>query len=890
MFQSSVTKKVAVLLAVVLLLGTVAGCKDARQEVPDDTEQIQEDNGTDTPEKKMIKKLIEAEEKQVEVDAKEFLGLSDCSAVGVDMNRFATEELLEVNEADFDVVVDGAQHGMVADDLKDDSLAFDDALEAVKKANDEGKSVLLKLPSGELDFVEGLNAADRSCAILLSDLKNVCLLGNSTMLTIHGAMVGVRVRNCENLSIKGIDYDYGRTPFSVGKVKSSTDTSVTVVYPDHYPITEDMKFMSYLEYSPKTYLPREKGNFLLDSNIEKYEVDGQTVTFHFNTQINPPVRDILVVTSHYMYGNNAFEVSDSKNLTLEDIHVYATAGMGLVCETTENVYVNRFDVCLKPKTDRLMSSTADGLHFGACRGEIKVTNCLLENTHDDACNVKAGHYYGLSDINKGGNTLRCVKLNYMHRIVEGDTLCVYNKNLELVTELKVVEVMSSDDSGMTIKTEGALSEVTEDMLVANASTAPKVCFENNIVRNKRNRGILLQTRDSVIRNNAFLNVGHGAISVMTEIASFNEAIVPKNIIVENNKVIGCNDMSANIGGDIAVIAYGESYVCEPAGTIRDITIRNNFIANSAKKAMSISSAENTEILNNCIYNPAKNPKSVQNNCAISLSMSENLTINENYIINETATEEYVSLLTDGTVIEEAVAMKDNVGVSFAVAGASAEPDVVKRLPDGVAVNMSAQNLDEFAQVEETIHFVGHTDAYGNEVAPQESSFAIQTFKVAYDDKGIYIGFAVKDDVVAFSSSSVFWEGDGFELYMTPALDENYAFSQIKQTYNDTFQLFVTTEYTHLEASRTSDYLVENKKEAFQTKCWKTDEGYAGKVFINLDVCTELRAAIEKKEAVSCSFVLADTENGATRLQVSNTEHNVENNKGIPVRMGKIRFE
>ena len=62
------------------------------------------------------------------------------------------------------------------------------------------------------------------------------------------------------------------------------------------------------------------------------------------------------------------------------------------------------------------------------------------------------------------------------------------------------------------------------------------------------------------------------------------------------------------------------------------------------------------------------------------------------------------------------------------------------------------------------------------------------------------------------------------------------------------------------------------------------------VFINLDVCTELRAAIEKKEAVSCSFVLADTENGATRLQVSNTEHNVENNKGIPVRMGKIRFE
>lgn len=839
----------------------------------------------------IIEKLITAQAEQIDAgDNHAFVGLSDISAVGVNSQRFYGEEILTVNEADFDVVIDGAQYGIVADDKKDDSAAVANAVAAAKEAGANGASVLLKLPEGELDFVEGFNPANRTCAIELSGVKNVVILGNNTMLTIHGVIDGILVDKCENIAIKGVSYDYGRTPFSVGTVVSSTEKSVTVKFRDNYPIAQNTNFNDYLEFDKYAYVPRSNGNFLLSSDIKDWVIDGQTVTFNFYSAINTPPKDTLVVTSHYTYGYEAVYMTDCKDVTLENINVYTAAGMGIVGLTCENLRINRVNVCLKPKTDRLMSTTADGMHFGACRGELTVTNCLIENTHDDACNVKAGHYFGVSNIDRVNNVFKCVKLNYMHEIKAGDVIDVYAEDLQLLAKIELEKIISVDGTGTVVKAKEVLPEaLTENTIVANASTAPEFTFENNVIRNKRNRGVLMQTRNAIVKNNAFINVGHGAISIMTEAAQFNEAIVPENVVIESNKIIGCNGMGSNVGGDIAIGAYGKNWIAPPAGTIKNVTIKNNFVANTAKRAININSAGQTKVVNNLIYNPARNPLTIQNDCAIALSVSNEITINENYVSNNSASVNYVSLFTDGTVAESEVELKDNVGVAFATVDISVKPDDVKKLASGTVIDMTTENLDDFAGVEETINFVGYTDAYGKEVRPTADNFTIKSFKVTYDDKGLYIAFDVKDDIVEFASSSSFWTGDGFELFITPATEENYAFPIIRQTYNDTAQLYITSNYMHVEESRTSRYLMENKATAFTYKCWATSEGYAGKLFINFDVCKEIKQIAADGGVISCSFVLADMETGKDRLQISNTAHNVENNKGIPVAMGKIHF-
>ena len=818
-----------------------------------------------------------------------FVGLSDVSAVGVEKNRFETEEVLNIVESEYDIVLNATDYGVVANDNKDDSVAVAAAVAAAKAAGAEGKKVLLKLPSGELNFVEGLNDVERNYAVSLLNVKDVTLLGDNTLFTISGVMSGLHIVNCENLSIKGISYDYGRTPFSVGEITSASEKSVVVKMKDQYPMGGITTINDYLEFDKYTHLPRANGNFLLGSDISDYSIDGQNVTINFHSEISKPVNGTLVVVSHYTYGNNGFYIEDSKNLVLENINMYTAAGMGLVGLTSENITVNRFNVMLKPGTNRLMTTTADGMHFGACRGELNVTNCLIENTHDDAINVKAGHYFSVSNIDRNANTLRINKLNYMHRLEVGDTINFYTSELGYVTDVKVKEIVSSDDSHAVIKVENIPLEITEELLAANYSTAAKVTFENNVVRNKRNRGILLQSVDSVVRNNAFFNVGHGSLSIMTEAASFNEAIIPENILVENNKVVGGNSMGTNIGADIGIIAYGKEWVSAPAGTIKNITLNNNFIANTAKRAISATSVGGLNVTNNLIYNPALVAKTIQNDCAIAISESKDLLFEKNYVIKETPSDSFVTLFTDGTVAAEEVTLIGNENLAFAEVDISVKPETIYQLATGSSIDMTAQNFDDFANVEETVRLVGFTDAYGKEVMPDENSFNVKMLKVTYDDKGIYIAFDLKDDELYFAPSFSFWTGDSFELFITPETESRYGFPIIRQQYADTAQVVLTPNYVHIESSRTSAKLQEQGADAFKALCWKTSDGWAGKVFIDFSICTELKAVADQGGVISLALVFSDMDTGADRLQVSNTEHNVETNKCIPLNMGKIKF-
>lgn len=819
-----------------------------------------------------------------------FIGLSDASAVGVDKTRFTEENVVSVSESDYDQVLSAADFGVNAGDKKDDTSALSAAIAKAKEYGDAGKKVLLKLPAGEMYFSQGLNDVERDYAVSLLNVKNVTVLGNNTMFTIVGAMSGFHMVNCESVAIKGISYDYGRAPFSMGEIVSSTETSVVVKIKDNYPMSGVSSINDYLEFDKYTHMPRTNGNFLLSSDMKNYSIDGQNLTINFRSAINKPVAGTLVVVSHYTYGNNGFYLEDCKDVTFENIDVFTTAGMGLVGLASENLTINRFNVRLKPDTDRLMTSTADGMHFGACRGTLKVTNCLIENTHDDAINVKAGHYFGVSEIDYAQKTLKLNKLNYMHRIAEGDTINFYKSDLEFVDSIKIEQIVSSKkDEYVVIKADKLPQTITADLIVANRSTAPQVTFENNVIRNKRNRGVLLQSADSVVRNNAFFNVGHGSLSIMTEASQFNEAIVPENILVENNKFIGGNSMGSGIGGDIGIIAYGKEWISAPAGTIKNVTINNNFIANTAKRAISVASVGGLKVTNNLIYNPALSANTIQNDCAVAVSASKDLRFEKNYVIKETPSEKFVTLFTDGTVAESEITLSGNKNLDFAEIDISVQPDVIYALGEGKTIDMTTSDLNDFADVDDTVRIVGYTDAYGKEVTPAKDNFEVKTLKVTYDAKGIYIGFEVIDNELKFSPESSFWTGDLFELFFTPETESRYGFPIVRNQYEDTAQVAVTPSYCHVENSRTSAKLQEKKADAFKYKAWTTADGWAGKLFISFDVCAELKAVADEGGVISMAIVLADMDTDSDRLQVSNTQHNVETNKCIPLGMGKIKF-
>lgn len=79
--------------------------------------------------------------------------------------------------------------------------------------------------------------------------------------------------------------------------------------------------------------------------------------------------------------------------------------MALICENTEDVTLDQYDVRLREGSGRFISASADASHFVNCRGAIRFDGCLFENMLDDATNVH-GTYMAVDTLSGDRLTAR----------------------------------------------------------------------------------------------------------------------------------------------------------------------------------------------------------------------------------------------------------------------------------------------------------------------------------------------------------------------------------------------------------------------------------------------------------------------------------------------------
>ncbi|MDR0856492.1 MAG: right-handed parallel beta-helix repeat-containing protein, partial [Clostridiales bacterium] len=159
-------------------------------------------------------------------------------------------------------------------------------------------------------------------------------------------------------------------------------------------------------------------------------------------------------------------------------------------------------------------------------------------------------------------------------------------------------------------------------LVANASRIPRMTVENCLIRNKRNRGILAQVQNSEIKNCAFQNVLHGAVSMVSAKDVFSEGTVPRDVRVYNCKFL------SNSESDIVAARSGGTIV---ADTLSDIKAFNNFFYGGKGYGVYYYAAGGGEIRNNLSYNGAAR-------AAIYVRTSEGVTVKDNYAYRDSPLE------------------------------------------------------------------------------------------------------------------------------------------------------------------------------------------------------------------------------------------------------------
>ena len=504
-----------------------------------------------------------------------------------------------------------------------------------------------------------------STTIEVDEVDDLYIVGNETEFVYSTWCTAIHVKDAENVHLNGISIDYDPSAVVSGTVKScNTDAkTITIQLYDEFSLTPSrynngkIKYGSYMEFREDgkgNLYPDANANLLYNSTGDRVEniTDGSynasknelTLTFKNMKSVGAGTKVSVAFT---MYEYPCVMVDDSENFYMEGCNLYSAAGMGIKLDSVKNAYLNRTNIMLKPGSQRLMTVTADGLHAKDCYGDLQLTGSIFENSHDDCINI-ASFYKNVTGVSRKDKTITCeassTATNYPFQ--EGDVLEVYDPtSFELCATYKVVAVESS--ALTTIVTVD--KKVTDELvgkIIGNVTRSAKVKINNCIFRNKRNRGILLQTRDSDISGNTFQNIIHGPISLHSVLDIFSEALMPSNVTITNNKFINNNE-GYGLGGDVAVFAWGLSGQ-GGVNVIQNITVKNNFFYNSARPGVYFTAGGNSKIENNllCLTGRVSGDKH-----AIYVGNSENVTVGGNCMVRR-ETGDYAVVRFDNATVTD----------------------------------------------------------------------------------------------------------------------------------------------------------------------------------------------------------------------------------------------
>lgn len=806
--------------------------------------------------------------------------------------------------------------------LENDTVTWDYIISQVKETRvTSSKDIKIKLPNREIEIIASASATSSGVySISINGINNLYVEGgkNTVLLidTPESWKGGLLINNSENVQINNVHIDYKYSPTLAGTITdySKEDLTITIEVPEELHETV-VKYLdgsdlgstlhSFIEYSVFTNAPKEKGNILIRNegmfedvtiiNNGGESLDKIIVKFNegYRTSFKTPRINDKVALGFAMYGNNGIGVQNSKNIYIESSGIYTAPGMGLVASNSENIYINKFEI--KLIKERLMTTTADGMHLVHMLGDVKVTNSIIENTHDDALNIKSGYYYSLSSTDAQTKTLtlsRKTSSTPLPRV--GDIIEIYGADdFDFRDRFTVVSVTGTEALMKVVVKERIAGSIDWTNAVAtNVSFSPKFVFKNNIVRNKRNRGILVQVRDALIENNYFENVGHGSISVHSSLDIFNEATMPDNTIIRNNKLINNGYLLLDaLRGDISVYAIAAGGKVAPPETIKNLYIFNNFIANNANTAISLRGVggDNVSLENNLFYNSSRLYSSNLTEGAIELVNVTNIVIKGNYNYYTLGSDTFSGIIPAGLTKTSTISLEGNTNLHYQTIEGEVQSIVVKKVDDN---NITIDgDVSEWLEKGTDIEIIGSSLATGDEILNSEfnSYFEILMAKIAYSDTGIYFAFDIKDDKLEFKTIHDFWTGDIIEIFLSTYIESpNADFMLFKEEGNVFQAAFAPTWETnfYLAPSRTNSEIV-NSKNLWNVSFKTNDHGYQGEIYIPFTVIPEVKSMADSGEGVPIAIVIADgdrDEINRKRIQAGNVPHFVEAFKTKTVRM------
>ncbi len=404
-------------------------------------------------------------------------------------------------------------------------------------------------------------SGERKIAFYICGMKNVRIEGAQTDFMFHGRIVPFAVKNSQKVSVSGvsIDYDYPWTfegeviandparrsfvvkVFADNKYRIDGDRLLFGGYDWEYPMGESIVFDPATRrpwYDTSAY---EHGYWSGEMGARELE-EGVVEFTRLSARDVPPVGSIWDDKGPMKLNRSypGIAILSSKDVSVEDVHVYRSGAMALMAEYSENISVRRFSTAQKQGSARMITSSADATHFVDCRGDVTLEDCYFESMLDDATNIHGVYMKvdSIVDSHTFSATFGHFQQEGDHFADEGDVLRFVDKtSLRPVCEARLAYIDKSDRQKYVMRVEGDLSAMMGEparYAVENTRSGANVKIRNCVVRYNRARSLLISTPGDVLIENCDFSSMMAGIRICGDANYWFESGNTRNVVIRNN--------------------------------------------------------------------------------------------------------------------------------------------------------------------------------------------------------------------------------------------------------------------------------------------------------------------------------------------------------------------
>jgi len=385
-----------------------------------------------------------------------------------------------------------------------------------------------------------------SSGVSFEGQSGTTVLAHGATLMVDGFMEPLTIKNCENITVKGLTIDHKRKPYSIGRIESvkrrsraEGTGSFVVRFSDEYPTDERTPMPRCMLYDPFASRCAHYGSW----RVTKREFLGDNRWKFSFKGVRWELKGLELYIWHTFHSRPAILIENAQNTFLEDVTIHSQPGMGVVAHRSTDIRINRMRVV--PSAGSHMSTNTDAVHITSCKGLVRIENSVFDGQGDDSLNIHT-YYHSIEKADGCACTTVLRAPTGTHSQTAdypdaGDILELTDMHsLSCVGTYRVVSCARTPDPWRSeLVLDRPLPDNTENLTLVNSTRMPRLEYVGNYCRSHLARSILVKIKDARIEGNTVMDVVGTGIYIAAEAWWYEGLCTTENIIVRGNRIVNC---------------------------------------------------------------------------------------------------------------------------------------------------------------------------------------------------------------------------------------------------------------------------------------------------------------------------------------------------------------